>query len=136
MKKLHKQMKELVKCQGEQTREYVEAKLKNFMDGEEINISELLHTLEELKQAIASDENTFKLIDGMVETNKNKLSIINNTIIEIRDDIKSINEDNILINRRLKECLRIQEEDMVINVSELCVIFGNALNDAKIDDTL
>jgi len=136
MQRLHKQMKELVQCQGKQTREYVQSKLKNFMDADEINVSELQETLETIKKAIASDENTFKLIQGIIETNKNKLFDINNTIIEIQGSIKTLNDDNIVINRKIKECLRVQEEDMVLNVSELCAIFGNALNDTEIDDTL
>jgi len=136
MQRLHKQMKELVQCQGKQTREYVEGKLKNFMDADEINVTELQETLDTIKQAIASDENTFKLIEGIIETNKSKLFNINNTIVEIQGSIKIINDDNIIINRKIKECLRVQEEDMVLNISELCAIFGSSLSDSEVDETL
>lgn len=136
MKKLNEQMKELVRCQGNQTREYVEKKMKNFIDVKDFDIDELQKTLDEIKGAIKDDEDTFKLIDGIMSTNKSKITQINLSLDETKGSIKALSDDNVQINRKLKECLRVQEEDMDINVSELCAIFGNALSGPEIDEKL
>jgi septation ring formation regulator EzrA len=136
MKKINEQMKELVRCQGNQTREYVEKKMKNFIDVKDFDIDELQKTLDEIKGAIKDDEDTFKLIDGIMSTNKSKITQINLSLDETKGSIKALSDDNVQINRKLKECLRVQEEDMDINVSELCAIFGNALSGPEIDEKL
>jgi len=136
MNKLNEQMKELVRCQGNQTREYIEKKMKNFIDVKDFDIDELQKTLNEIKVAIKDDEDTFKLIDGIMATNKSKITQINLSLDETKGSIKALSADNIQINRKLKECLRVQEEDMGINVSELCAIFGNALSGPEIDEKL
>jgi septation ring formation regulator EzrA len=136
MKKINEQMKELVRCQGNQTREYIEKKMKNFIDVKDFDIDELQKTLDEIKGAIKDDEDTFKLIDGIMSTNKSKITQINLSLDETKGSIKALSDDNVQINRKLKECLRVQEEDMDINVSELCAIFGNALSGPEIDEKL
>jgi len=136
MNKLNEQMKELVRCQGTQTREYIEKKMKNFIDVKDFDIDELQKTLNEIKVAIKDDKDTFKLIDGIMSTNKSKITQINLSLDEAKGSIKALSTDNIRINRKIKECLRVQEEDMGINVSELCAIFGNTLSGPEIDEKL
>jgi DNA repair exonuclease SbcCD ATPase subunit len=134
--KLQKQLRELIACQGHQTRDYVEGKLKNFLDVEDINIQELNRTIKEIKSAIESDEDTFKLINGIIESNKNKLKQVEMDVETLKED-KVIYEDDIKrINATTKECLRVVEEDLFVDVSELCNIYGSALHSVKSDDDL
>jgi len=136
MYKLQKQMKELVECQANATREYIENKLGGFIAAEKIDIKELEETINEIKKIIESDDDSFKLINGLLETNKNKLIIIENTIEELKDKDKDLQEDIAKTNRTSKECLRIVEEDMVLNISELCAIYTNTLNKISVDEEL
>jgi len=136
MYKLQKQMKELVECQANTTREYIENKLGGFIAAEKIDIKELEETINEIKKIIESDDDSFKLINGLLETNKNKLIIIENTIEELKGKDKDLQEDIAKTNRTSKECLRIVEEDMVLNISELCAIYTNTLNKFSIDEEL
>jgi chromosome segregation ATPase len=129
-------MKELVECQGNATREYVEKKLSGFIDVDNFDINELQETIKEIQNIVKSDENSFKLINGLLETNKNKLFTIENTIEEIKGKNKELQDDIAKSNRTSKECLRIVEEDFVLNISELCAVYSNTLNKLSLDEEL
>jgi len=136
MRKLHKQMRELVKCQGQQTKKFVEDKLNKFIDLNDIDLNELNKTLADIKAAINDDEDTFKLIDGIISTNKTKLSglelSINSLSLKQEETADMIKDTN----KKTKECLRIVEEDIYIDVSELCSIYGDALNNDTVSEDL
>ena len=136
MRRLQEQMKELMKCQGHQTKKYVEAKLNKFIETENIDIQELNDTLAEIKKAIEADDNTFKLIQGIIDTNKSRIIAIATTTDDLSNKI--INQDKKILNieKDTKECLRIAEEDFLLDVSELCDTFSGALFSTEIDVSL
>jgi hypothetical protein len=136
MDRLQSQMRELVKVQGDATREFVEEKLKDFIVADNIDIAELEKTIQEIKAAIESDEDTFKLVRGIVDTNKSKLNSIEQSIKELQIVDSTISSTITTANRNSKECLRIVEEDLVLNASELADIYRNALFSNTVSEAL
>jgi len=133
MDRLQSQMRELVECQGKATKKFVEEKLKNFIGATDIDIIELEKTINQIKVAIEADEDTFKLINGIIDTNQNKLQTVLTSIDEIKIVQKTLGDNIIIVNRTTKECLRIIEEDLVLNVSELCSLYSNSLNSIDVE---
>jgi len=129
-------MKELVKAQGESTRDFIEGKLKGFIDADNIDIEALKETLKNIKLAIEADEDTFKLVQGIVDTNKSKLNEIEQSINELQIKDKELNNLISIANRNSKECLRTVEEDLVLNTSELIDIYRNALFSTSVNESL
>ncbi len=128
MDRLQSQMRELVKCQATGTKKFVEDKLANFIGVKDFNMEELKHTLSELKLALDNDEDTLKIINGIIDTNKNKLTSISSDVEALKITQKTLGDNYVTANRNIKECRRVIEEDMVLNISELCSIFNNELN--------
>jgi len=136
MDRLQSQMRELLKAQGENTRDFVEEKLKYFIDTDDVDVQALKETIKDIKLAIEPDENTFKLIQGMIDINKSKLNSIEQSINELQIKDKELNDLISTANRNSKECLRVVEEDLVLNTSELIDIRRNALFSTSIDESL
>jgi len=140
MYKLQKQMIDLVRFQGTETKKYIDTKFVKFSEIDTFNIEGLKKTINEIETAITSDEDTFKVISGLIDTNKVKLKDIDNEmklmkkenislINEMKDDFKSSNRD-------VKECRRVVEDELVLNISELNDVFFNSLYATKVDDSL
>ena len=136
MDRLQSQMRELLKAQGENTRDFVEEKLKYFIDTDDVDVQALKETIKDIKLAIEPDENTFKLIQGMIDINKSKLNSIEQSINELQIKDKELNDLISTANRNSKACLRVVEEDLVLNTSELIDIRRNALFSTSIDESL
>jgi len=136
MRKLHEQMKELVQCQGKQTKEYIDKKYKEILDTDNIDINELNKVINILRNTLNSDEDIITVLKGLVERNTNKTKEIENILVEFKTSNISLKRDMENANKNAKECLRTLEDDIFIDVSELCTIFGNSLVGPDISEDL